>query len=388
MMLTTKQWLKKWGKSVEAQLADKNRSDDDDFILRYLVRTQSEEVPSEFLKTIELYPLGRLAIHEAQLKAALENNETDVAWKAASDLDRLLGTISEPIEERIALYLVQTSLSKAESERSYHLDRAELELKRLGKDEQVKFPLDAWFSALKDRQGLPSERDAWKKATPADAERWGGWWKDLFAHSEDKFIVITREGRREVDQLSDVPRDNLLFLRDDLGDVSYQNKSVTEFQRRHALRKLLAVLLEQSPGALGKEELVTKVWGEIYHPHVHDPRIYTSVQRVRTLIGKAECIETWESGYRWNPKLSFTLVRRTRASPQNQAEGNQRLLTLITEFLTEISSSGQAWVSRSDLVTRTGASEASVKRALTVLLDDGRVIKKGAGRSTSYARAE
>jgi Fic family protein len=84
--------------------------------------------------------------------------------------------------------------------------------------------------------------------------------------------------------------------------------------------------------------------------------------------------------YRWNPKVSFALIRKGNVKSKKL----QRTQNLILSALEENQKSWNKPVGRKDLVEITGNSDATIKRELAKLLELGLIQRKGSGRATRY----
>lgn len=66
--------------------------------------------------------------------------------------------------------------------------------------------------------------------------------------------------------------------------VSEKTKGPIDFKNQHILFDL-ALLFIKNPGQrYSKEDLVSKIWSQVYDPDLHDNLIYVSIKRLRTLI--------------------------------------------------------------------------------------------------------
>jgi hypothetical protein len=146
------------------------------------------------------------------------------------------------------------------------------------------------------------------------------------------------------------------------------------------LRQILSSLLDHYPNELSKSQLAPVIWGERYSSAQHDPRIYTSIQRLRQLID-TDCIESWKGGYRWTSKVPFALIKTAKGETLSAP----RVQTLILQALHNFMKSGLQWATRADLVDATQSSESTVKRELSKLLADGKIQKKGSGPKVFYS---
>ena len=171
-----------------------------------------------------------------------------------------------------------------------------------------------------------------------------------------------------------------MIIFDHLGIVNYKGIELKEFHRKQVLRQILAFLIEVYPLGVNKNQLAPVIWGEPYSSVQHDARIYTSIQRLRQLI-KSECIETWMSGYRWSPQISFALIKPTKLTVLSSS----KVQIIILQTLLNFQKSGVEWATRGDLVEATQSSESTVKRELSKLLIEGKILRKGAGPRVFYS---
>ncbi|WP_413613307.1 winged helix-turn-helix domain-containing protein [Bdellovibrio sp. HCB-110] len=88
--------------------------------------------------------------------------------------------------------------------------------------------------------------------------------------------------------------------------VQEKVKGPIDFKNQHILFDL-ALLFIKNPGQrYSKEDLVAKIWGQIYDPDLHDNLIYVSIKRLRTLIEpdleSPRYILRDRKGYYFNPQ--------------------------------------------------------------------------------------
>ncbi len=86
---------------------------------------------------------------------------------------------------------------------------------------------------------------------------------------------------------------------------------VADLRRRTLLRSLLFLLAAQPRRLFAKEDIVRTVWGVDYHPLRHDPSLFTTVMRIRRLLGAdgRELLESVGDGcYRFSPPPDFLFV--------------------------------------------------------------------------------
>lgn len=331
-------------------------------------------------KIFKAHTLGSLARMERALTDALLNNERENAWSMIARMEKILVACGEARPEKISLLLLEASLSENPEEKLRFFDRAELELQRWGADETVKAPLRAWLESVKENRS-PQTHPQWQKSSIGDQERWKRWWISFDRTKKQGWILYSEEGIRESEERPVPTKSTLLYVVEHLAEVRWNGTAIDEFVRRHALRKLLCLLLE-NPHGVDKPSITSLVWGESYDPLVHDARIYTSVQRLRAIFGQHDAVQNWDRGYRWNPSIRFLLVRPRR---ENFGAAETRCQNLILQALDQSTKSGRQWVARGELVEITKSSEATVKRELAKLLSSSLIHRQGKGRAVVYS---
>jgi DNA-binding winged helix-turn-helix (wHTH) protein/tetratricopeptide (TPR) repeat protein len=327
-------------------------------------------------------PLIKLAKKSYDLIHALKKNDEDEAWEKLASLESLIKE-SEGLEgEKIALALIEASLVKDGKRKKEFLQVAQKFLLNWQASDEFKDPLAAWFDSLKGNTSL-EEHPLWKKSLSGIKAKWGPM-RPASSHSSEKFRLISKKGEKSTNKFDHYRNRKALTVIEHLNEVWFEGVSIEKITGRHQLRKILVVMMQSYPKAVRKEKLASVVWGESYSPQIHDSRIYTSIKRLRELLGDESYIVNTEEGYFLKKSLNFYLVQPKKAL----GSGNHRLETLIMEALESFSKRGQGFVSRSILVDATSASEASVKRALSSLLSKSWITRQGQGRSVRYTKRE
>ena len=335
-------------------------------------------------------PLAQLAQLELQLTRTLQDQGADEAWPLIARMERLLEQTPEPMAEKIALLILQALLVREENQRAPLLDRAELELKRWAADAEIQAPLRALLDCARAPQSRPIKLNAyplWAKALPGLRERWKRWLVGSLKTERSPWLLITPSGHKELDEEPTRDPQVTLQIFEHVAEVFWKGKRVSEFHRRHALRKLLALVIEQGEAGADKSAIATVVWGESYDPRIHDARIYTAVQRLRSLLRTPDAIQSWSGAYRWNPALPYRLVRRQRPAGDASvvAVSDTRTQGLIIQALERSTQGGRLWIARGELVAATQSSEATVKRELSKLLSASLISRQGQGRGVVYS---
>jgi hypothetical protein len=164
-----------------------------------------------------------------------------------------------------------------------------------------------------------------------------------------------------------------------------KNKSVAaemiQIEKLPVQKKLLFALIAAYPNAVSKEDLVSRVWDELYNPLIHDAVLYRTASRLRKLLGSGWI--AFESGaLRLTPGTRNFLA----ALPSDEAllrqspldERKIRILTLLKY---------KGRVTRSEAVKALQAPERTVARDLSFLIDQKLAVRQGAGRATVYVPA-
>jgi hypothetical protein len=172
-----------------------------------------------------------------------------------------------------------------------------------------------------------------------------------------------------------------LFIDDTLGEVFFDGKKIVELGNKPVLRQILIFLLENSPRPCTKASFAVRIWGESYSPLVHDPRVYTSIQRLRKLISSA-CILIQDSGYSWNGQMEFLLIRAHRQDfrIEDKTQG------FIFEALIKKAKTADPWMKKSEIAEGAGVTDSTLKRALAFLVDQGKIERSGAGPAVKYKK--
>jgi predicted transcriptional regulator len=181
----------------------------------------------------------------------------------------------------------------------------------------------------------------------------------------------------------------------DKGNVIYQQKGLNTL-----IRKIL-LLIRHEPQ--NKEQLVNGIWGYEYDPQRHDPLIYSSINKIRKLLGPyGDWIVLTENGYQIHRdvKVIFrnTLKKQITVAPslfpseakkdptaprkkiwdENLKNLNFRQLQIV-DFLKRHSS-----LSISELSEKLEISKPTATRDLSQLYNVGILKRAGRGRATRY----
>ena len=210
-------------------------------------------------------------------------------------------------------------------------------------------------------------------------ERWHHW---RFPENVlgNEYQITTRDKKISALEKPNVSL-NGVFVDDTLGEVYYDGSKINELGNKPVLRQILIFLLENFPQSCTKASFAVRIWGESYSPLVHDPRVYTSIQRLRKLISQT-CISIQESGYGWNGQNDFLLIRANRQDfrIEDKTQG------FIFEALIKKSKTGDPWMKKSEIAEGAGVTDSTLKRALAFLVDQGKIERSGAGPAVKYKK--
>ncbi len=312
-------------------------------------------------------PREQLLAAELALAKASAEGDAGLYQQALMKIEHGLERFPEPNAERIALLCARLQGSPDTS--SELLQMAEMEISRWPSQSKDKKILQEWLSFLasskKDRKNLKL------------AKRWSAWVFQMPQQGEEYTVFTASEKTKQTEKPE--PLKTGLHIDEAAGEILLKGKKVKEFSNKPVLRQILIQLVESFPTALSKAALSAAVWGESYSPQVHDSRIYTSVQRIRTLL-KTDVIENWEQGYRLSAKMPFQLVR----TPQIKARSEDRIQSLVLEALRKRSKLGDGWMKKSDLLEMVGTTDSTLKRALSTLLEQSLIQREGQGPAVKY----
>jgi DNA-binding winged helix-turn-helix (wHTH) protein len=323
------------------------------------------------------YPLKELAHLENDFLRSLQKRSTGLedSWVRLGRLEAFLKHHPQVMDLRIATLLFQ-----AERGQTQFLDLADSLLMKWGCDEWIKQPLRAWLNQLREPSALGDIELALMKAAPWDRNRWRLWMAKS-SQPLKRFILKTDQSQVELEAIpSPLPSADLVF-HESSGEVSVRGKAPKNFSRKRALRQLLSVLLTNAPRPVPKETLCAAIWGESYSPLIHDPRIYTLIQRCRESFLLKDLVIQGTGGYQFNNRYSYVLIR------DNQSLGTEvnNTHSLILSCLEGFSKQGKVEVSRGELQDSTGIPEATLKRSLSKLVNDGQLQRKGSFSKVVYS---
>lgn len=259
--------------------------------------------------------------------------------------------------------------------RDQRLNELKEDIKSFNVDEEIKEVITTTINNI-----IAPNSSLWKKCTKRDTYRYQLIVEAFTDHSLAKYQCITNDDQYFCNEYIIDKSVDFIFV-EELGELYFRGKLITDFIKRKKLRLLLSAFLSVRNKILGRIEIVPIVWGEVYDPLIHDSRVYTSIQRLKSVIGKNDILMNHEGGYSWNPKYSYKLFKKRTLSTK---EANTRNETLLYEVFKSFSRKNDPFLSRKTLVQATGLSESQVKRELSSLLEKGLIRKTGSGRSVRY----
>ncbi len=109
------------------------------------------------------------------------------------------------------------------------------------------------------------------------------------------------------------------FKIDEFARVAQEkSKGTIDFKNQHILFDLALLFIKNAGSRFSKEDLVSKIWGQIYAPATHDNLIYVSIKRLRTLLepdfDSPRYILRDRKGYYFNPQSTVKFKEPEEAS--------------------------------------------------------------------------
>lgn len=271
------------------------------------------------------------------------------------------------VELSLAIQLALFEHEGIGSENQRAFDQLKIEVQESTLSSQTKKYFTIWADDIRNR------------TTTELIDRWQFW---RFTDSVDgnEYQVTTKSEKISIPEKPSRSQQGV-FVDDTLGEVYYDSRKINELGNKPVLRQILIFLLENYPQPCTKASFAVRIWGESYSPLVHDPRVYTSIQRLRKLISQ-DCITIQESGYSWSTQYEFLLVRANRQDfrIEDKTQG------FIFEALLKKSKTADPWMKKSEIAEGAGVTDSTLKRALAFLVDQGKIERSGAGPSVKYKK--
>jgi tetratricopeptide (TPR) repeat protein len=169
------------------------------------------------------------------------------------------------------------------------------------------------------------------------------------------------------------------------GDISWIPKGLTA-----TLEKMIRHLA--SVRRANKEQLIEKVWGYAYRPLSHDTLVYSTISRLKGLLGsRADWIEVSDSGYSLNAKVRLQVLTQAESregtnerdiGPLPEEKLNHRQILLLREL------KKREFLAVRESMKIFRVSEITANRDLTDLFKMGLIARVGKGRATRYRSRE
>jgi len=174
----------------------------------------------------------------------------------------------------------------------------------------------------------------------------------------------------------------------DHGNVTVVDKGFSRVNRR--------VLEALAASHQSKQELIENVWGYSYDASRHDALIYTSISKIRHLLGQAGAwIEVDEKGYRLQSgvrlKTRETVVAEKIDRPHRpvgRIPTNSSLNFRQLRILSVFDNDKKEWLGVDEVMRDFAVSRATATRDLSELTDMGLLQRLGKARATKYTKGE
>lgn len=130
--------------------------------------------------------------------------------------------------------------------------------------------------------------------------------------NSDELPRLARLTKDTIDGLKTHRREDYDLIFDSKTGVLLGKRGEIRFEGQFVLRDLLRAFLEEPGRVFSKEDLVMKVWNEVYDPANHDNKIYVTIKRLRQLLEgpgeKTQFILRAKNGYFLNAKTKVLIV--------------------------------------------------------------------------------
>lgn len=182
-------------------------------------------------------------------------------------------------------------------------------------------------------------------------------------------------------ELPEINPEKYDFIFDETQALIKLKKQQISLREKPALLELLSFLVANIGKTFSKETLCEQVWKEIYNPLVHDTRIYTSIKRLREILGQegnSEILIEKGGFYGINPKIRYAEISLIREKAEVVSERKERILNYIKIH-------GSA--TRPEIEKLLQVSSTLTKKELKELTASGYLKSQGQGKSTKYVQA-
>jgi tetratricopeptide (TPR) repeat protein len=214
-------------------------------------------------------------------------------------------------------------------------------------------------------------------------------WASIVPSQEDCVCLIDETGNRKVSHETALRAlDHALLQSQGVGAPALLVDGVRQWIRTSSKmisieksvmqKRLIFALIAAYTNSISKEDLVSRVWDELYNPLIHDSVLYRAVSRLRKSLGLAWI--TFESGMlRLTPgKKRFLAILPNDETLLRQSILDERKIRILTLLKYR----GQ--VTRSQAVKLLQAPERTVARDLSFLVERKLAQRQGSGRGTVY----
>lgn len=340
----------------------------------YFIRTfeinQKRGFESSFIKealnnSILEGPEFNLFQSEINLLKAIELKEDSIALNYIHKMKSELEKCDVELVQKFALELLEDLLKKDIKSKTYYIKK----LKSVACYESFKDSFLAVIDCVFDREKSLFSHSKWNQSSFYENKRWVRWFS-RFLQVQEKALII-----ESTDSVADIVYDEIN------SKISIKNKEIIKLQKRDQLKRLLKIFLQNSERILSKKEISEFVWEENYHPEIHDPRLYTAINRLKTILDIDNVFIKVSAEYKFNLDYSFKLI-------VNKNQGHQRTNKVqgqILNSLRKYHSNQREWVGKSDIKKDVDASDATIKRELKNLIDASILIRKGHSRNIRYS---
>ncbi|GEM_PF-6146855 len=323
-------------------------------------------------------PLSKVMFYIGKMyKSMLKGSKSDI-WSYTSKIEKIFDDHSI-CNEYFYYYKIVSLLITIEKEekdqRQIILNSFLDEIKDSSLSKEIKDIFEVTVANL-----VSANSKSWTKISKRDQYRYKLIVNSFTDRSDGKYYLIDGIGKKLVSDYK-INKDLDFVFIDDIGELYYKGELVSDFTGRKKLQDFLGAFLEISPREIGKVEIVPLIWGEIYDPFKHDSRVYTNIQRLKSVLKVKDLLLKGEDGYSWNSKYSFNYYKR-RLDKETQLDNRNQ--SLLIKIFQRFRKKEEEYLSRKVLVEASGISESQVKRELSSLLEKGILAQTGKGRSVKY----
>ncbi|MBT4793504.1 MAG: hypothetical protein HON90_18170 [Halobacteriovoraceae bacterium] len=170
-----------------------------------------------------------------------------------------------------------------------------------------------------------------------------------------------------------------LFFDEQKNIIRNHVKEEVKLKKDGPLYELLKLFCTSYPHSLPLEQIYQSVWGGEYNPEIHNTKIYTSINRLRSLIttkeNKIEMIMNNSEGYALSERCQFYYLFCPDTA--TISKNSRNILKIFNSSLS---------ISCREVIANTGLNRSKVKRELKNLVVQGIIKKSGLGKGTTYTK--